>query len=92
MSTSNRPFEFQKRSPNSICAYKETRSIAMGVNDPDRSSVLRDPHLNPLPGQGEADAKAPGRVEFRAHGVSLVPSITLKFTEPEKTFLCMDLL
>jgi hypothetical protein len=25
------------------------------------------------------------------HGMSLIPSITPKFTEPEKTFLCMDL-
>jgi hypothetical protein len=37
----------------------------MRVNNPDRSPVLRDPHLNPLPSQGEADAKAPVRVEFR---------------------------
>src|SRR5204862_7534637 len=32
----------------------------------DALQILRDPHLNPLPGQGEADAKAPVRVEFEA--------------------------
>jgi hypothetical protein len=36
---SDRPFEFQKRNQNFICAYKETRSIAMRVNNPDRSPV-----------------------------------------------------
>ena len=42
------------------------------------SPVLRDPHLNPFPGQGEADAKAPVRVEFRIHRMSLIPSAPLK--------------
>jgi hypothetical protein len=114
---SNRPCEFQKRNQFFIYAHKETRSIAMRVNNPDRSPVLRDPHLNPLPSQGETDVKAPVRVEFRIHGMSLIPSIIEtrsapgltrsyprrfafyvarparsipKFTEPEKTFLCMD--
>jgi len=64
----------------------------MRGNNPYRSPVLHDPHLNPLPSQGEADAKAPVRVEFRIHRMSLITSITPKFTEPEKTFLCMDLL
>jgi hypothetical protein len=75
VSTSNQPCEFQKRSQFFICAHNETRSIAMRVNNPYRSPVLREPHLNPLPGQGEADAKAPVRVEFRIHGMSLIPSI-----------------
>jgi hypothetical protein len=75
VSTSNQPCEFQKRSQFFICAHNETRSIAVGVNNSDRSPVLRDPHLNPLPGQGEADAKAPVRVKFQIHGMSLIPSI-----------------
>jgi len=28
--------------------------------------LLADPHLDPLPSQGEADAKAPVRVEFES--------------------------
>ena len=32
----------------------------------DAIQILRDPHLNPLPGEGEADAKAPVRVELEA--------------------------
>jgi uncharacterized protein YyaL (SSP411 family) len=32
----------------------------------DALQILRDPHLNPLPGQGEADAKASVRVKFEA--------------------------
>src|SRR5262249_29218903 len=32
----------------------------------DAVQILREPHLNPFPGQGEADAKAPVRVEFEA--------------------------
>jgi hypothetical protein len=31
--------------------------------------VWRDPHLNPLPGQGEAGAIAPVRVEFGIHAI-----------------------
>jgi hypothetical protein len=32
-----RPFEFQKRSEDFIGAHDETLSVAMCVNDPDRS-------------------------------------------------------
>jgi hypothetical protein len=81
---SNRPFEFQKRSQLFIGPCKETRSIAMRVNNPDRSPVLRDPHLNPQAGiatgeeRREADAKAPVRVEFGIDGMALIPSAPLK--------------
>ena len=58
------------RVPKTQSIFSSTRTtkrvpIAVGVNNSDRSPVLRDPHLNPLPSQGEADAKAPVRVEFR---------------------------
>jgi uncharacterized protein YyaL (SSP411 family) len=32
----------------------------------DAFQILRDPHLDPFPGKGEADAKAPVRVEFES--------------------------
>jgi hypothetical protein len=106
-------------------AERKLPITAMRVNNPDRSPVLRDPHLNPQVGlatgeeRREADAKAPVRVEFRMHSIQLnpliietrsLPGLTRsyprrftfyvapparcipKFTEPEKTFLCMDLL
>jgi hypothetical protein len=68
-----------------LCAHNETRSIAMRVNNPHRSPVLRDPHLNPLPSQREADAKAPVRVEFRIHRMSLIPSIIETRSSPGLT-------
>src|SRR5215472_12183129 len=32
----------------------------------DAVQILRDPHLNPFPSQGEADARAPARVKLEA--------------------------
>ena len=118
---SNRPYEFQKRNQFFICAYNETRSIAMGVRSPDRS-----------PSESTACRWIPSIIETRSpsrphsllpsslyldhsHCLVLAPATLAalpstraipdrdvfyvarparsipKFTEPEKTFLCMDL-
>ncbi len=45
---------------NALRSSATSRRLSRCVSD------LNDPHLHPLPGQGEADAKAPVRVEFEA--------------------------
>ena len=93
VSTSNRPCEFQKRNQLFICAHNETRSIVMRVNDPYRSPVgIHGMSLTPSiietrspPGLTRS---YPRRFTFYvARPARSIP----KFTEPEKTFLCMDL-
>src|SRR5260370_5776103 len=93
VSTSNRPCEFQKRSQFLICAHNETRSIVMRVNNPYRSPVgIHGMSLIPSiietrspPGLTRS---YPRRFTFYvARPARSIP----KFTEPEKTFLCMDL-
>ncbi|MGE5213421.1 MAG: thioredoxin domain-containing protein [Nitrospirota bacterium] len=56
----------------------------------DAIQILRDPHLNPLPGQGEADAKAPVRVEFEAVARDILDYVARDMTSKEGGFLSAE--
>ncbi len=56
----------------------------------DGVQILRDPHLNPLPGQGEADAKAPVRVEFEAVARDILDYVARDMTSKEGGFFSAE--
>ena len=56
----------------------------------DAFQILRDPHLNPLPGQGEADAKAPVRVEFEAVTRDILDYVARDMTSKEGGFFSAE--
>src|SRR5437899_2222890 len=56
----------------------------------DALQILRDPHLNPLPGQGEADAKAPVRVEFEAVARGILDYVARDMTSKEGGFFSAE--
>jgi hypothetical protein len=83
-----------KRSQFSICAHKETRSTVIRVNNPYRSPVgihgmSLIPSVLKLARLPRFTRAYPRRFTFYvARPTRSIP----KFREPEKTFLCMDLL
>ena len=56
----------------------------------DAVQILRDPHLNPLPGQGEADAKAPVRVEFETVARDILDYVARDMTSKEGGFFSAE--
>jgi uncharacterized protein YyaL (SSP411 family) len=56
----------------------------------DAVQILRDPHLNPLPGQGEADAKAPVRVEFESVARDILAYVAHDMTSKEGGFFSAE--
>ena len=56
----------------------------------DAVQILRDPHLNPLPGQGEADAKAPVRVEFESVARDILDYVARDMTSKEGGFFSAE--
>ena len=52
--------------------------------------ILGDPHLNPLPGQGEADAKAPVRVEFERVARDILDYVVRDMTSKEGGFFSAE--
>ncbi|PYL13235.1 MAG: thioredoxin domain-containing protein [Verrucomicrobia bacterium] len=56
----------------------------------DAVQISRDPHLNPLPGQGEADAKAPVRVEFEAVARDILDYVARDMTSKEGGFFSAE--
>jgi uncharacterized protein YyaL (SSP411 family) len=51
---------------------------------------LRDPHLNPLPGQGEADAKAPVRLEFESVARDILDYVARDMTSQDGGFFSAE--
>jgi len=56
----------------------------------DAVQILRDPHLNPLPGEGEADAKAPVRVEFESVARDILDYVARDMTSKEGGFFSAE--
>src|SRR6202035_1350978 len=56
----------------------------------DAYQILGDPHLNPLPGQGEADAKAPVRVESESVARDILDYVTRDMTSKEGGFFSAE--
>jgi uncharacterized protein YyaL (SSP411 family) len=56
----------------------------------DAYQILGDPHLNPLPGQGEADAKAPVRVEFERVARDILDYIARDMTSKQGGFFSAE--
>jgi uncharacterized protein YyaL (SSP411 family) len=56
----------------------------------DASQILGDPHLTPLPGQGEADAKAPVRVEFESAARDILDYVARDLTSKEGGFFSAE--
>jgi hypothetical protein len=56
----------------------------------DAFQILRDPHLNPLPGQGKADAKAPVRVEFESVARDILDYVARDMTSKEGGFFSAE--
>ena len=56
----------------------------------DAVQILRDPHLSPLPRQGEADAKAPVRVEFEAVARDILDYVARDMTSKEGGFFSAE--
>src|SRR5437867_5363141 len=56
----------------------------------DALQILRDPHLNPLPGQGEADARAPVRVEFESVARDILDYVARDMTSNEGGFFSAE--
>jgi len=56
----------------------------------DAVQISRDPHLNPLPGQGKADAKAPVRVEFEAVARDILDYVARDMTSKEGGFFSAE--
>ena len=52
--------------------------------------ISGDPHLNPLPGQGEADAKAPVRVEFERVARDILDYVVRDMTSKEGGFFSAE--
>jgi uncharacterized protein len=62
----------------------------LGVAYLDALQILRDPHLYPLPGQGEADAKAPVRVEFESVARDILDYVARDMTSKEGGFFSAE--
>jgi uncharacterized protein YyaL (SSP411 family) len=56
----------------------------------DALQILRDPHLNPLPGRGEAYAKAPLRVEFQSVARDILDYVARDMTSKEGGFFSAE--
>ena len=56
----------------------------------DAYEILRNPHLNPLPGQGEADAKAPVRVEFEGVARDILDYVFRDMTSKDGGFFSAE--
>jgi uncharacterized protein len=56
----------------------------------DAFQILDDPHLNPLPGQREADAKAPVRVEVEAVARDILDYVARDMTSKEGGFFSAE--
>jgi uncharacterized protein len=56
----------------------------------DALQILRDPHLNPFPGQGEADARAPVRVEFESVARGVLDYVARDMTSKEGGFFSAE--
>jgi uncharacterized protein YyaL (SSP411 family) len=56
----------------------------------DAFQILCDPHLNPLPRQGKADAKAPVSVEFEAVARDVLDYVARDMTSKEGGFLSAE--
>ena len=56
----------------------------------DAFQILGDPHLNPLPGQGEADAKAPVRIEFESVARDILDYVARDMTSKEGGFFSAE--
>src|SRR6266545_4988556 len=56
----------------------------------DAFQILSDPHLIPLPGQGEADAKAPVRVEFESVARDILNYVARDTTSKEGGFFSAE--
>ncbi len=56
----------------------------------DAYQILSDPHLHPLPGQGEADAKAPVRVEFESVARDILDYVARDMTSKEGGFFSAE--
>src|SRR2546421_6812748 len=56
----------------------------------DAVQISRDPHLNPLPGQGKADAKAPVRVEFEGVARDILDYVARDMTSKEGGFFSAE--
>jgi uncharacterized protein YyaL (SSP411 family) len=56
----------------------------------DMSKILGDPYLSSLPGQGEADARAPVRVEFEAVARDILDYIARDMTSKEGGFFSAE--
>ncbi len=56
----------------------------------DAFQILGDPYLNPLPGQGEADVKAPVRVEFEAVARHILDYVARDMTSKEGGFFSAE--
>lgn len=56
----------------------------------DAFQILSDPHLNPLPGKGEADAKAPLRVEFESVARDVLDYVARDMTSKEGGFFSAE--
>ncbi len=52
--------------------------------------ILGDPHFSSLPGQGEADARAPVRVEFEAAGRDILDYVARDMTSREGGFFSAE--
>jgi uncharacterized protein len=56
----------------------------------DAYQILSDPHLHPLPGQGEADATAPVRVEFESVARDILDYVARDMTSKEGGFFSAE--
>src|SRR5260370_37903249 len=56
----------------------------------DALQILRAPHLNPLRGQGEADARAPVRVEFESVARGILDYVARDMTSKEGGFFSAE--
>jgi uncharacterized protein len=56
----------------------------------DAYQILSDPHLHPLPGQGEADATAPVRVEFESVARDILDYVACDMTSKEGAFFSAE--
>src|SRR5216110_2374281 len=56
----------------------------------DAYQILSDPHLNPLPGQGEADAKAPVRAKYEAVARDILDYVARDMTSKEGGFFSAE--
>src|SRR5262249_35278244 len=62
--SSSRPIAFTAFRKCTLRSWTSFGLLFTSRSAPKMSSEAANPHLNPLPGQGEADAKAPGEGRF----------------------------